>query len=236
MATLGQQFREAREKVGLTVEEAAAQTNIRREHLNALEADDLASLPGLPFARGFIRIYADLLKLDADVLLDAYTRQVGSTDPGLTAQPSTQRTRSAAVPAALVLTIALVTIVVVVAALNRPEELPQGRQGAASGIVTETTIPTGARVELVAAREVQVTVMVDDRIEFEGLFGSESRRSWFPEDSFEIRTPDPVALSLWVDGQDLGRLGASVEMTTRIWQIVTPAANAPVAGPRQPRT
>ena len=234
MATLGQQLREARERAGLTVEEAAAQTNIPREHLNSLEADELASLPGLPFARGFIRIYAGLLKVDAEALLDAYTQQIGSTVYGLAAQPSTGRTRSVAVPVALVLTIAVVTIVVVLAALNRPEELPQVRPEASSGVVIETTIPVGARVELVVAREVQVTVLVDDRIEFKGLFGPDSRLSWFPDDSFEIRTGDPDALSLWVNGQNLGRLGTSAETTTRTWQMVAPGADAPVAGPRQP--
>ena len=231
MATLGEQLREARERAGLTIEEAAAETNIRREHLNALEADELASLPGLPFARGFIRIYADLLKVDADVLLDAYTRQTGSTVYGLAAQPATGRTRSAAVPVALVLAIAVVTIVVVLAALNRPEALPQGRPGASPAVVTETSIPANARVELVAAREVQVTVLVDDRTEFEGLFGPDSHRPWFPADSFEIRTADPDALSLWVNGQNLGRLGTSPQT----WQVVAPGADAPVAGPRQPR-
>ena len=228
MATLGEQLREARERAGLTVEEAAAQTNIRREHLNALEADELGALPGLPFARGFIRIYADLLKVDADVLLDAYTRQTGSTVYGLAAQPATGRTRSAAVPVALVLTIAVVTIVVVLAALNRPEDLAQERQEASSSVVTQTTIPADARVELVAAREVRVTVLVDDRIEFGGLFGPDSRRSWFPEDSLQIRTGDPDALSLWVNGRNLGRLGASPQT----WQVVAPGADAPVAGPR----
>lgn len=59
----------ARQAQNLSVADAARQLKLSVSQIEALEAGDYEKLPGTIFARGFIRNYARLLKLDADALL-----------------------------------------------------------------------------------------------------------------------------------------------------------------------
>lgn len=59
--TLGSLLRRKRESLGLSLEKAAGFTRIRVKHLEAIESDDISSIPSVPQARGFIRNYASFL-------------------------------------------------------------------------------------------------------------------------------------------------------------------------------
>lgn len=63
------QLREAREAHGMTVAEVARYLKLTPRQIEAMEAGDLSHLPEVTFARGFIRNYARLLKLDPQPLL-----------------------------------------------------------------------------------------------------------------------------------------------------------------------
>jgi cytoskeleton protein RodZ len=63
MATLGERLRAERERRGLTIEELARQTRISVRFFEAIERDDLSSLPGGFFYRSFVRQYARMLGL-----------------------------------------------------------------------------------------------------------------------------------------------------------------------------
>lgn len=65
-ARLGDELRDARLALGLSVEEMAGRLRIRRAHLDALEEGRLRDLPGAAYAVGFVRSYATALGLDAD--------------------------------------------------------------------------------------------------------------------------------------------------------------------------
>jgi cytoskeleton protein RodZ len=78
METIGQTLREAREQLGLTLEEVERSTRIRKVRLEALERGDFESLPSRVQVQGFLRNYADFLGLDPDDILDQYA-QGGST-------------------------------------------------------------------------------------------------------------------------------------------------------------
>jgi cytoskeleton protein RodZ len=67
--SIGQQLRQARQARALTLEEVARATHVRVHYLQALEAGDLGAVPSLAQARGFLRIYAEHLGLDAGALL-----------------------------------------------------------------------------------------------------------------------------------------------------------------------
>lgn len=71
VATIGAQLRAMREVKGLSVSDVAAQIRLAPRQIEALEANDMASLPELPFVRGFVRSYAKLLGMDAQPLLAA---------------------------------------------------------------------------------------------------------------------------------------------------------------------
>jgi len=54
---------------GLTLQQAASATHIRREFLSALEADEPELLPAPVYARGYLRTYARYLGLDEESLV-----------------------------------------------------------------------------------------------------------------------------------------------------------------------
>lgn len=66
---MGAVLRGKRIAMGLSVADVAAQIRLAPRQIEALEADDLAHLPELPFVRGFVRSYAKLLQLDDQPLL-----------------------------------------------------------------------------------------------------------------------------------------------------------------------
>lgn len=68
-STPGQKLRLAREARGLSLDDVTAETNLSPKYLQALEADDYAALPGLAFARGYARRYAQLVHLDGSALI-----------------------------------------------------------------------------------------------------------------------------------------------------------------------
>lgn len=72
---IGTTLEEQRTTLGLSLDEIAAKTRIRREYLAALEAEDYTKLPGTTFVTGFLRNYADFLGLNADRMVAAYISQ-----------------------------------------------------------------------------------------------------------------------------------------------------------------
>src|ERR1700749_3298600 len=66
MAEFGNNFKQAREAKGLTIEEIAADTRISSRFLKAIEDEDFGTLPGGIVGRGFVRTYASSIGLDAD--------------------------------------------------------------------------------------------------------------------------------------------------------------------------
>ncbi|MDP2833966.1 MAG: DUF4115 domain-containing protein [Pseudomonadota bacterium] len=65
----GEKLRHAREALGLTPAEVAAKLKLGPRQIEALEAEDLAHLPGDVFARGFVRNYARLVEVDPEQLI-----------------------------------------------------------------------------------------------------------------------------------------------------------------------
>jgi cytoskeleton protein RodZ len=65
-ARVGEELREARLALGISVEDAATQLRINKRYLLALEEGRVKDLPGAAYAVGFVRSYATALGLDAD--------------------------------------------------------------------------------------------------------------------------------------------------------------------------
>ena len=74
MISVGQRLRQAREAKGLTVQQVAAQTKISSRYLQAIEADDPKSLPGIFFYKSFVQQYAGCLGVPIEELRWALDR------------------------------------------------------------------------------------------------------------------------------------------------------------------
>jgi cytoskeleton protein RodZ len=77
----GAALRQARERLGLTGQQAAERLTLDQAVISALENDDYAALGAGVFARGHLRRYATLLGLDADAVLAAYERSRAHLEP-----------------------------------------------------------------------------------------------------------------------------------------------------------
>lgn len=74
-ASLGSMIREAREHLGLSIMDVSSQIKFAPRQIEALEADDFQHLPETAYLRGFVRSYAKVLHMDAEVLLAALPRK-----------------------------------------------------------------------------------------------------------------------------------------------------------------
>lgn len=82
--TLGSLLRAKREALGLTLEEVEAQTKLRARHLQAIESDDLTTIPSVAQARGFIRSYSAFLGVNDEEI----SERIGVTRPRPRIAPS----------------------------------------------------------------------------------------------------------------------------------------------------
>ncbi|MEI6419371.1 MAG: helix-turn-helix domain-containing protein [Sphingomonadales bacterium] len=70
--TLGAMLAAARARTGKDLADIAQETRVPLRHLRALEADDHAALPALPYATGFVRAFARAVGLDGDAMAQQF--------------------------------------------------------------------------------------------------------------------------------------------------------------------
>jgi flagellar biosynthesis protein FlhG len=72
----GDLLRKVRESMGIDVAEISARTKIGRAHLDAIEAEEFASLPAPVYVRGFVSELAKFLRLDPAIVQRTYLRRM----------------------------------------------------------------------------------------------------------------------------------------------------------------
>jgi len=75
MASVGERLRHERESRNTTIEQMAGATQVELRYLEALERNDLGSMPGRAFGKLYIRAYADVLGFDPQPLIEDYDRE-----------------------------------------------------------------------------------------------------------------------------------------------------------------
>ena len=99
MLTIGEQLKLAREARKLTIKQVVLATRVRAHYLQAMEIDDFSAMPSAAQARGFLRLYADFLGLDADSLTNKLR---GETNSVPAPQPQIENPAPDPIPAAQV--------------------------------------------------------------------------------------------------------------------------------------
>ena len=83
MQSIGEQLEEARKRKGISLREASEATKIRSDFLRSFEQDQFDfDLPDI-YKRGFIKNYANYLKLDSQKLLTDYSALLLSRSPNI---------------------------------------------------------------------------------------------------------------------------------------------------------
>lgn len=91
MNKISQMLKDEREKKGLSLHEIGMILKINPKILKAIEDNDTTQLPAKTFLRGFIKAYAQFLKLDVDFILNLFQEEYGSTKPEAPVQQTTQQ-------------------------------------------------------------------------------------------------------------------------------------------------
>jgi hypothetical protein len=78
MESIGQILQEAREQLGLTLDEVERGTRIRTHHLEAMERGEFDLLPSPVQARGFLHNYSEFLGLESEEILLQFAERLQS--------------------------------------------------------------------------------------------------------------------------------------------------------------
>jgi cytoskeleton protein RodZ len=153
---IGARLRAARERKGLTVLQAAEKLHVDPRVLDALEAEDFASLGADVYVRGHLRRYADLTGEEGAQLQELYAAGRQPEHPDLTRIPRTASPSRSAVLVlpGLLLVVALAIAGVVWWALTLPAPSPRTPGPAAAlprGSAPAAAPPTGAPAPPAAA-------------------------------------------------------------------------------------
>ncbi len=68
-AGIGQLLHDTRETYGITLEQAARDLKIKTSYLTSIEAGQLEKIPGMVYAKGYLRMYAEYLRINMDTML-----------------------------------------------------------------------------------------------------------------------------------------------------------------------
>lgn len=72
MESIGEKLRQARESRKISIKDVVKETNISAVYLQALEEEKFDKFPSETYLIGFLRTYAEFLKLDVDAIVQAY--------------------------------------------------------------------------------------------------------------------------------------------------------------------
>ncbi|MEO8745608.1 MAG: helix-turn-helix transcriptional regulator [Candidatus Dormiibacterota bacterium] len=209
---------------GLTIEQAAAATRVRAEHLVALESDQLVRLQAPVYAKGYLRTYARYLGLDPEPLVESL--EVETQDPRrrIGIGPQKQR-RNFAITTPAVVAAAVVLLASGFAghawrqlqADQRPSHGPPIAQPpAASPPGTPVPSPTPqARPVVVGVRVtdvVWINVVIDGKPQFAdaGKMLAAGSVVYFTGVDIKITSGKAASTFITLDGRSLGALGAGV--------------------------
>jgi cytoskeletal protein RodZ len=139
MESIGTYLRRERELRQVSLEELVQTTRVPLRMLQRIEEDRFAELPGEVFAKGFLRSYARALGLDADALLDRFSRhqkpEKRSETPLLASLQSPERGRRFGIALALVILVILFTLALSIVLNARQRSTPLELSARASALV-----------------------------------------------------------------------------------------------------
>jgi helix-turn-helix protein/uncharacterized protein DUF4115 len=213
---IGPALRKARQTRGKSIEEAARDTRIRPEYLQALEREAFQTLRGDVYVRGFLRSYSSYLGLNADKVVSVYVRSTGRPVDDLPEPPPVRPLRQATLHKVLHRrgnwALAIAVAVVGLAAAGAGGLLSRG--GAAP---TEATVPATPEPAVVATPtvtlvmtgrgEVHADVVVDGRHAFSGALHKGQTKSFEGADVIHLQLSKGKAADLVVNGTEIGAPG-----------------------------
>jgi transcriptional regulator with XRE-family HTH domain len=239
----GRKLTEARQQLGLTIEEVAERIRVRKEFLEALEDMNIKLLPGKAYAVAFLRSYARELGIDERAIVDQFQDESALTREDVQSQirnPTSKPGRDRPWLAAAALVVIAAGFVGFRALQTSPPEdgaSTQQTEVAASASPGGTT-PAAA----VEARVVEIRAIVPAWLEARGPDGTvflsrdlQAGDVYRPDASpgWTLHARDGGAFELFVNGASAGLLGTpAMPVLGRQIDEIHPITQAQIASPR----
>jgi cytoskeletal protein RodZ len=222
--TPGAKLRAGREAMGLSLSDVATRTRIALRQLEAIERDDYAALPGIPYAVGFARAYARAVDMDEVAIAADVRHAVHGSDLGANRYEAFEPVDPARVPPRRLAWVVAVIVILLIAGytLWRTQLLtpPMGEQIAQDRAARPAADrPAGSAPVAPAAQPVVFTAVDDVWLRIYDETGERLKDGLMKKgESFTlpaqakgpmILTGRPQALSVTVGGKPIPPLGAA---------------------------
>jgi cytoskeletal protein RodZ len=280
---LGRWLRERREELGISLQQAQAETRIRAPYIEALEGDNYEALPDPVVGRGFVKNYAAYLGLDVQEAMRLYSAKVAAPQPVTVASdqsnpfaadrfepvplhemPGRARRWLWLLPVLVLLVAALVALAwwqyprlaPYLTWITSRSATPTARAGSPVAVLptatdtreataalssatptptkplpTATHVPTrtpsatptsviykGIFLELSFTGKSWLQISVDGIRQFQGELEAGAYRSWFGEQTIELRIGNAGVVSATLNGQKMGTLGGMNEVVDLVFE------------------
>ncbi|MFI6325879.1 helix-turn-helix domain-containing protein [Nonomuraea sp. NPDC050556] len=239
--SIGSVLSAARREAGLTVGQLSATTRIREALVYAIERDDFSLCGGGFYARGHVKNLAKALGLDPAAMVQLYDDQQGGVPIPVQASTVFQTARRVKLrerrgpnwTMALGVALALVVVFGVVRVMGGSGELPTAEIRPASSVPSvppntpisdpprrtsakSTVKPEFVTVKVKAKRSSYINVRdAKGRRLFSGTLSAGKSNTWKAPSQVKLLIGDAGAVSLQVNGKNLGTPGDRGEMVRR---------------------
>lgn len=232
---VGPALRKVREGRGLTLEEAARDTRVRRDYLEAIEDEAFGRLLGEVHVRGCLRTYASYLRLSPDKVVAMYESDVLPDEPEAPA-PALPRTepvlgaRRRRDDHRLLVLIAVTVLVLAgafgVLSARRPAPPAAELRADASAVVSPPQVGRGISVAVVAREPVEVTVIADGSEPVTYELRPDEGRSFDADSSITVRLSEGASANVTVSGKDYGFPGVEGQPWEETFSYEQPSPSA----------
>jgi cytoskeletal protein RodZ len=207
---VGPALRKARLSRGVTLEEAARDTRIRPEFLEALEEEDFERLLGDVYARGCLRSYATYLGLSADTVVSAYAKHLADPMPApqvVFAQPEPVVGARRRPDNHRLFVMVAATVLVLAAAFGvlstRSSAPPPAVLPSEAPLVAAAEEP-GITVAIEAQQSVEATITIDNGDPRTYSLQPGEGRSFAADETLTVRLDHGASARVTVNGNDQG--------------------------------
>jgi cytoskeletal protein RodZ len=233
--TIGAKLRQAREAKKLSIEQVYAKTKIHVNILQALEEDRFQE-QSLIYLKSFLKIYAQFLKLDVDVIMqefkELYQPKTGETarremPKGATGFSLPKFKIDPRLIKLAVIAIAVIALLFVFISFVRFVKAKLfNRQSKQEEVAQETIVkpkplseerkPKFAKLAIRTNENSWLQVRLDGKMIYEGTFKKNMSESWQAKDKIEFSVGNAGAIEAEINGQILTPLGKKGEVIKNI--------------------
>jgi cytoskeletal protein RodZ len=222
---LGPALRKVRERRGVSLAEAARDTRIRSDFLEAIEAEEYERLLGDVHARACLRSYATYLGVSPERVLELYGASETvpqAPPPRLTTDPEIRLPRRRDDARLLIMVAAAVLVLAgAFGVLSARDPAPAPMASATAELAQ--VAPPGIEVAVLARKPVEVTVTIDDAPPRTYRLQEGEGRSFEGDASLRLRLSSGLTAEVTVNGKDLGMPGRPGKPWSATWRYASPS-------------